>query len=107
MPPDLGQAAEWYKKSAEQGNPAAQLSLADLYAEGKGVQQDLVEAYKWAAIAGAQKNPEARDFFESLTAHMTKNQISAGQSLARKWVQEHSLDPENSQTLDHMLYNKP
>jgi len=105
--PDLKKAAEWYEKSAEQGHPGAQLSLAGMYAEGKGVQQDLVEAYKWAAIAGVKKHPEARDFFESLIAHMSKSQISAGQSLAAKWIQEHPLDPESSQTLDHIVYDAP
>lgn len=107
MPPDLEKAADWYKKSAEQGNPAAQLSLAAMYSDGKGVQPDLVEAYKWAAIAGVKKHPEARDFFESLTARMTKHQISAGQSLAQKWIEEHPLDPESSQTLDHIVYDTP
>ena len=107
MPPDLAKAAEWYKKSAEQGNPAAQLSLAALYSDGKGVQKDLVEAYKWATIAGAGKHPEAQDFMESLTVQMTKMQISSAQSLAVKWRQEHPLDPESSQTLDHVVYNTP
>jgi len=105
--PDLKKAAEWYKKSAEQGHPSAQLGLAGLYAEGKGVQQDLVEAYKWAAIAGVKKHPEARDFFESLIAHMSQGQISVGQSLAAKWIQQHPLDPESSQTLDHVVYDTP
>jgi TPR repeat protein len=107
MPPDLKKAAAWYKKSANQGNPAAQLSLAAMYFEGKGVQQDFVEAYKWAALAGAQKHPEGRNFLESLTARMTKTQISASQSLAREWIQQHPLDPESSQTLDHVVYDIP
>lgn len=105
--PDLKKAAEWYKKSAEQGNPAAQFSLAAMYSQGKGVQKDLVEAYKWATIAGAKKHPEARDFMESLTVLMTRKQISSAQSLALKWTQEHPLDPESSQTLDHVVYNTP
>ena len=107
MQPDLTKAAEWYTKSAEQGNPAAQFALAGMYSQGKGVQKDLVEAYKWATIAGAKKHPEARDFMESLTAQMTKLQITSAQSLALKWTQEHPLDPESSQTLDHIVYNTP
>jgi uncharacterized protein len=81
--------------------------LAVTYSEGKGVRKDLVEAYKWATIAGAKKYPEARSFMESLNAQMTKKQISSSQSLALKWVQEHPLDPESSQTLDHVVYDKP
>jgi len=105
--PDLKKAAEWYTKSAEQGNPAAQFSLAAVYSQGKGVPKDLVEAYKWAMIAGAKKHPEARDFMEGLTVRMTSRQISSAQSLALKWTQEHPLDPESSQTLDHIVYNTP
>jgi len=107
MAPDLPKAAEWYKKSAEQGNPAAQFSLAAMYANGKGVRQDLAEAYKWAAIAAAKKHPEAPDVLETLSSHMTKRQISTAQSLVRKWIEEHPLDPESSQTLDHVVYNRP
>jgi uncharacterized protein len=105
--PDLNTAADWYQKSAEQGNPAAQLNLAAMYAAGKGVPQDLIEAYKWATIAGAKKHPQGRDFMESLTAEMTQKQISSAQSLALKWIQEHPLDPESSQTLDHIVYDTP
>jgi len=105
--PDLKKAAEWYKKSAEQGNPAAQFELAAIYSEGEGVQKDLVEAYKWATIAGAKKHPEARDFMERLISGMTDAQISSAQSRAIKWTREHPLDPESSQTLDHIVYNKP
>jgi TPR repeat protein len=81
--------------------------LAAVYSQGKGVPKDLVEAYKWAMIAGAKKHPEARDFMEGLTVRMTSRQISSAQSLALKWTQEHPLDPESSQTLDHIVYNTP
>jgi uncharacterized protein len=105
--PDLKKAADWFGKSAEQGNPAAQLSLADMYASGKGVQKDLVQAYKWATIAGAKKNPQGQDFMESLTSEMTQKQISSAQSQALKWMQDHPLDPESSQSLDHIAYDEP
>jgi TPR repeat protein len=97
----------WRPLGSPQLRGSQELSLTAMYSDGKGVQRDLVEAYKWAAIAGAQKHPEARDFVESLSARMTKSQISAGQSLAREWIQEHPLDPESSQTLDHMVYDTP
>jgi TPR repeat protein len=107
MQPDFKRAAEWYKKSAEQGNPAAQFELAGIYAKGEGGQADLVEAYKWALIAGAKKHPEALDFLDSLTSRMTKQQQLTAQSLAQEWAKAHPLDPESSQTLDHIIYNQP
>ena len=56
-PPNPVKAFEWYLKSAEQGFPAAQLSLGVMYSDGKGVQRDLVKAYMWVAVAGSGKAP--------------------------------------------------
>jgi uncharacterized protein len=65
VPIDFVKAAEWYRKSAEQWNPA-ELSLGDMYSEGKGVKRDLIKAYMWVAVAGSGKHPEALDTLESL-----------------------------------------
>jgi TPR repeat protein len=100
--PDLAKAAEWYGKSAEQGNPAAELSLGAMYSDGRGVQRDLVKAYMWLAVAGSGKHPDAQGALETLTNNMNKRQISAAQALALKWMQEHPRDPEKS--LDHIIY---
>ena len=44
---DTGQAAKFYRQSAEQGLATAQNNLASLLAKGDGVTQDLREAMKW------------------------------------------------------------
>jgi TPR repeat protein len=44
---DLKQAAEWYRKAAEQGNIVAQIHLADLYRDGRGVARDMAQAVAW------------------------------------------------------------
>jgi TPR repeat protein len=44
---DLQQAANWFRKSAEQGRVDAQARLGALYAHGQGVQQDFGEAARW------------------------------------------------------------
>jgi hypothetical protein len=41
------QAANWFRRAAEQGEPAAQLHLGNMYAEGQGVPQDSREAAVW------------------------------------------------------------
>ena len=53
-------AAEWYRKAAEQGDVDAQTRLGELYAEGKGVEQDYVEAAKWYRKAAEQGNSIAQ-----------------------------------------------
>ncbi len=47
VPRDLAQAAYWYRKAADQGNPSAQMNLGYLYVSGIGVTRDPVEAAKW------------------------------------------------------------
>jgi TPR repeat protein len=47
VPRDLVQAAYWYHKAADQGNPSAQLNLGYMYVVGIGVTRDPAEAAKW------------------------------------------------------------
>jgi hypothetical protein len=47
VPKDLAQAAYWYRKAADQGNPSAQMNLGYLYVSGIGVARDPAEAAKW------------------------------------------------------------
>jgi TPR repeat protein len=47
VPKDLAQAAYWYRKAADQGDPSAQMNLGYMYVVGIGVTQDPAEAIKW------------------------------------------------------------
>jgi hypothetical protein len=52
---DYAQAAVWYRKAADQGNIAAEMRLADLYFNGRGVTRDMAQAvvlYRKAADQG-------------------------------------------------------
>lgn len=98
VPQDYSKAAVWYRKSAEQMNPASQLRLGDLYADGKGVKRDLIEAYMWIAIAGSLGNPDAMDHLNILAPTMKEVDVLKGQSLARQWTQQHPSDPEDDPT---------
>jgi TPR repeat protein len=62
VPKDLARAAEWYRRAADRGLPAAQFNVGLAYAYGFGVEKDEAEAVRWferAADAGhemAQKH---------------------------------------------------
>jgi TPR repeat protein len=60
VPKDYRQAAAWYRKSAEQGNVNAQLSLGNLYFEGKHVPQDYEQALVWFRKAADNGNAPAQ-----------------------------------------------
>ena len=66
VPKDLAQAAYWYRKAADQGNPAAQVYLGYLYSVGLGVPQDTAEAIRWYRRAASSNSPLAE---VNLAAH--------------------------------------
>jgi len=57
--PDLGKAAEWYRKAAEQGFVDAQANLGMMYYHGQGVSRDLEEAARWLQLASERGDTEA------------------------------------------------
>jgi TPR repeat protein len=45
------EAAKWYSKAAEQSDPHAQTQLGYMYKDGKGVEKDAKEAFRWFVSA--------------------------------------------------------
>ncbi len=65
MLPDISEAVYWLTKAAQDGNPAAQGSLAELYKQGIGVPQDFVKAYAWQNINIASQTRFNPDFIDN------------------------------------------
>jgi hypothetical protein len=57
---DYKQAAVWYQKAADQGNIQAQIHLADLYRDGRGVLRDMAQAVSWYRKAADQGDAGAQ-----------------------------------------------
>jgi TPR repeat protein len=79
------EAANWFRKAADQGLAAAQTNLGGLYAEGKGVQPDIVLSCMWFTLAAAQGDEVAVKHREMIVAQMTKDQIAEAERLTREW----------------------
>lgn len=79
-PEDYARAAEFFLALACRGNAAAQESLAAMYAEGRGVTRDLVQAHRWLSLAlgGAEDGAAAgrRARLAELEAKMTPAEIA-------------------------------
>ena len=76
LPPEqnLEKAAEWYLKSAAQGNTAAQHQLAVMYEKGEGVPQDLKKARYYYEEAAKSKYEEPKKALEEFNAtYQSKN----------------------------------
>jgi TPR repeat protein len=57
---DPAQAAYWYRKAGDQGDPDAQNQLGYLYSWGIGVDQDSAQALKWFARAAGSGSQTAK-----------------------------------------------
>jgi TPR repeat protein len=60
-----------------------------MYANGRGVPLDYVEAYKWLSLAAAQGWRIAVEVRKSLAGIMTKRQLSAADVRIFEWRQLH------------------
>lgn len=82
------EAAKWTRLSAEQGNASAQSNLGAMYNSGQGVPQDYVRAHMWINIANVNADSEKQKLYigqrNQVAEHMTAQQISEAQELARK-----------------------
>ena len=64
----MEKAAEWYSKSAAQGNTAAQYQLAEIYEKGEGVPKDLKKARYYYELAAKGKYEEPKKALEEFNA---------------------------------------
>ena len=83
---DYGQAAEWYRKAAEQNHSLAQFNLGVMYARGQGVARDAAQSAMWfgkaarLGDAGAQfylGNSCHRASLEQAPAEASESRIEA------------------------------
>ncbi len=86
---DYAQAAHWYRRAAEQGDPWAQASLGILFRFGKGVPQDIVQAYMWFHVAASQtrggEQESIAEMRDAAAARMTPQQLAEARRLASEW----------------------
>jgi TPR repeat protein len=59
-PKDSADAAEWYRRAAERGDPVGQSNLADMYLRREGVAQSDSPATDWFGKAAEQGKTSAR-----------------------------------------------
>jgi TPR repeat protein len=69
--------AELVREKAETGNVHAQYALGLMYAEGRGLKQDEVQAYVWLSRAAQQGDQDAVTLRYVLLSQMEAGQIAA------------------------------
>ena len=73
--------------AARRGSGAAQLNLAQMYLDGRGVPPDPVEAHAWADAAAANGEPGGERIIDRLATVMPKTQREHARSLAARYVE--------------------
>jgi len=59
------EAAQWFRRAADQGHADAQYSLAVMYMDGRGVARDDYEALDWLTLAAKQGHKPAQEIMKS------------------------------------------
>lgn len=81
-----------YLAAAENGDGNAQSQIAYMYATGRGVRRDLIEAHKWANLSASSLAPgKVRDASianrNAAAAQMSPGDILKAQQRARDWME--------------------
>ncbi|MEZ5871628.1 MAG: SEL1-like repeat protein [Nitratireductor sp.] len=82
---DMEAATEWFAKAGELGVKDSQVNLGILYTRGKGVEENLVEAYKWFAIAANGGDADAGQKRDTLANSMRPDQLQTARGLVELW----------------------
>jgi uncharacterized protein len=105
VPQDYTKAAEWYRKSAEQGNVRGQTLLAALYENGQGVPKDYAESASWYRKAADQGNISSCWFLGSF--YQFGKGVAKDPTQAAFWYRKdaESGDPDSEDSLG-LLYEE-
>jgi TPR repeat protein len=89
---NYAQALIWLHKAAESGDADAELTLAGMYRDARGVQEDSDEAEKWYRKAAEHGNAEAQvqlaGIYESDASNASDADRPQDLSQARSWYQK-------------------
>lgn len=86
--PDFAEAAEWFQKAADHGVADSQFNLAILHARGAGADADLVQSYKWFAVAAREGDAEAARRRDEVAEALGDADLSRAKQLAEAWKAE-------------------
>ena len=75
---DLDEAVKYYTYAASQSFAASQYALGTLYANGQGVEKNILTAYAWLSLAANQNLPVAIQAQKQLEENMTLSDLERG-----------------------------
>ena len=88
----LSKAFSWYLIGAEAGHALSQYSLANLYANGSGVDTNYFRAYMWATLSSLGGAPDAGRLKSFLAKEMTRSELDVAQNAAASCLEMAYID---------------
>jgi len=82
--PRFEKAVAWYQVAARAGHLGAMRNLAGMFAEGRGVDQDLVQAWTLLNIGAERGDAESAKARDALSEQMRPGQLAAGERRTEK-----------------------
>lgn len=80
--PDYAGAVQWFRQASEHNVRDSQFNLAVLLTRGLGTEQNLVEAWRWFAIAARQGDEDAGRKRDEVGQKLSPTDFAAAQALA-------------------------
>jgi TPR repeat protein len=112
VPQDEVEAVRWYRRAAEQGDAEvlrwlhqtaeqgsipAQGNLGEMYAAGRGVAPDVVQAHMWLSLAAVRASADQRQAYgaarDVVAQRMTREEFADAQRRALAWEAAHPPPP--------------
>ena len=81
---DYSTALSIFQPLADQGNASAQFNLGEMYHNGRGVQADFFEAFRWYRLAAEQGHMEAQ--FQVGLGYVSGTSGQRDHVEARRWL---------------------
>ena len=88
----MDEAIKLFTLSAKQGYADAQYRLGIIYANGRGVSQNYIQAYMWACVAKVNGNEVSKEMIKKLDAIMSQENIQKAQKLAKRCIESNYED---------------
>ena len=88
---DYKLALFWYKLAAAQGFIDSINNLGELFLNGQGVNKDLITAYQWFHIAGANDDADALESLRELEKILSSAEIQNALIYKKNWLSMHPI----------------
>ncbi len=83
--PDMDVAVGWFKQAADYGIKDSQFNLGILYGQGMGVPQNLIESYKWFALAAKTGDTDASKKRDEVANAMDPDDLDEARKAVIDW----------------------